>query len=673
MSAVDFKDRRVANGYQKISDGDEANTDTALKVVSSTDNKLGETNQNEVKTAIKGDQDAIITNILKEDGRATGKVPFSTKYQFFKMRGGVWLIILDFFVLLTMQVAGFAKQYYQQWWVVKPVAERSNWEFLQWITILTLSSHAISILRTIYITYIGFRFARMLHFRVNMSLIYASVNKFWDRVPLGRIINRVQTDAGCSEGLGDQTTRFFLCLANGFQQFMIVTWTSSQWLWCAIAVNMLLCYWIFGYFMKAQLEVQRVSQLIRNPINQMYNESLNGLTTIRVFNVQEKILDEFFGKMNKMRSLRLTNYGMEVWLELRYRLYSILITAPSFAAVLIVNPPVGLIALLLTNIMGLSGTVAGMLRQYQNLEKNFIYWERCSNYLDLNKEVGYTDVAKTEDNFKHKLPYIEKWNANASQKIFKTGNVEFKDFTVRYREELPEALKQINLLIESKTKVGIVGRTGAGKTTFISAIYKTFEKYEGRIEIDGKEISSIDLKTLRRNLTIIPQDPHLFEDSLRKNLDPLDEFSDEKIIGILQRLEIWDKFTCKKAVGKLESGLEYKIENNSKNLSQGEKQLLCMARALLHDNKVVLLDEATANIDVVTEAKIQKAIQENFQDATILLIAHRLNTVMFCDKVLVLDKGNVLEYGDKDTLMSDPTSVFGAMVGVDAQIKEYMK
>lgn len=202
-------------------------------------------------------------------------------------------------------------------------------------------------------------------------------------------------------------------------------------------------------------------------------------------------------------------------------------------------------------------------------------------------------------------------------------------------------------------KVGIVGRTGAGKTTFLSAIFRSFDEYIGEVKINGKEISGVDLKQLRQSMTIIPQDPQLFEDTLQHNLDPYGKHEPEEIIKMLKDFEMWDKFSSK-------GGLNFKIDD--KNLGQGEKQLLCMVRAMLNRTGLVLLDEATANIDASTEKKIQNAIQVLFKESTILMIAHRLNTIMFCNKILVLDQGSLLEFDELEVLKNDPESHFGGML-----------
>ena len=205
------------------------------------------------------------------------------------------------------------------------------------------------------------------------------------------------------------------------------------------------------------------------------------------------------------------------------------------------------------------------------------------------------------------------------------GKIVIKRLSIKYRPNLPYVIKDLTLRVRSGCKVGIVGRTGAGKTTLITSLYRTFADYKGEIKIDGVEIRDLGLKVLRQGLTIIPQDPYLFEDTIRNNIDPMSDFSDQAIEDILDDVDLWKKFV------ELE-GLSTKIEKDGGNLSQGEKQLVCMARALLFKKKVVLMDEATSNIDVKTEQTIQKLIKERFVDSTVLVIAHRLNTILHCDK-----------------------------------------
>lgn len=406
----------------------------------------------------------------------------------------------------------------------------------------------------------------------------------------------------------------------------------------------------------------------------MFGECMHGISTVRTFKRQDLIYRKFQAQINQVRSCRIIIFGLYKWLFIRFQLCQLLVIIPTFVTVIYASPDVGMIALLITNIFGISDNIQDLLQEFTAMENNFVSWERCTNYLNLEPEVGYTDIAATHQRFKKKLPLVdEKYNKAMAEGSWPTeGAIEFKDFSVRYRPDLEPAIKCLNLKIEPGKKVGIVGRTGAGKTTFMWTIFKSFETYDGQLLIDGQEISSMDLKRLRMNITVIPQDPHLFDDTLRINLDPLGNFKDADMIVVLQKLGIWEKFDTFKGTED-QRGLNYKIENNAENLAKGEKQLLCMARALLNRNKIILLDEATANIDYITENLIQKALQEYFQDSTILMIAHRLNTIMWCDNILVLEKGEKLEYGDLKDLQKDPNSKFGKLVKLDNDLKEYMK
>jgi len=525
-----------------------------------------------------------------------------------------------------------------------------------------------------------------MNFQLHFKMIYASVNKFWDRVPIGRIVNRLTSDAdksdfdlaGSSNALSSQVLQLLI-------KSLLLCYTSSQLLWICIVGQTVLSWFVYNYFIKAKREIQRLQSILRSPVNQMYSEAMNGMSNIRIFKKQKKVMEDFFGKIDSFRSASQLLFGIDQWLHIRFQFMSMLIVVPGFILVCITKPPIGIIAVLLINILTITDNVQSMLNSTARWEANFVAWERCCKYMDVEPEVGYNDMAQTEYRHKNGLPICPEWKEKQIQQLEedfddneqiqpaqskewpRSGTLQFENYSVRYRPDLDPVLKNLSVTIESGQKVGIVGRTGAGKTTLISSIYRSFQEYEGEIRFDGREISSMDLKTLRRNITVIPQDPHLFNDTIRANLDPLNQYSSSQIVKILKDFEIWEKFQEKN------QGLEYMIENEGQNLSQGEKQLLCMARALLNQNKLILLDEATANIDVITEVKIQNAIENFFKDSTVIIVAHRLNTIMNCDKVWVLDKGSTLEFDYTEELKRDKNSVFGRMCAVNNDIKKYME
>jgi ATP-binding cassette, subfamily C (CFTR/MRP), member 1 len=236
------------------------------------------------------------------------------------------------------------------------------------------------------------------------------------------------------------------------------------------------------------------------------------------------------------------------------------------------------------------------------------------------------------------------------------GKIEFKNFYLRYRPDTELVLKDLTFTIQPKEKIGVVGRTGAGKSTICLALCRIVEADSGEIIIDGRNIANMNLDNLREQIAIIPQDPTLFEGTLRLNLDPENICSNKELKDLLIQASLQDLLL------RDEKGLDQQIEEKGQNLSSGERQLICICRAILRQNKIVLMDEATANIDIKTEETIQKLINEKFSNSTVITIAHRLNTIIHSDKVLVLDKGCVAEFDTPSILLKDITSIFHSLV-----------
>jgi len=236
------------------------------------------------------------------------------------------------------------------------------------------------------------------------------------------------------------------------------------------------------------------------------------------------------------------------------------------------------------------------------------------------------------------------------------GAITFSNVKMRYRPNLPLVLKGISFDIESKEKIGIVGRTGSGKSSLGVCLFRLAELNSGLIKIDGVNIADIGLEDLRSRLSIIPQDPVLFIGTIRYNLDPFEKYTDVAIWEALERTSMKDK------VKMLPEQLDTLVTENGDNFSVGERQLMCMARALLRHSKILLLDEATAAIDSQTDVIVQATLRDVFKDCTILTIAHRLNTVIHCDRILVLQDGKVIEYDKPSVLLANPKSAFSSMM-----------
>ena len=279
-----------------------------------------------------------------------------------------------------------------------------------------------------------------------------------------------------------------------------------------------------------------------------------------------------------------------------------------------------------------------LVRQAADLESNIVAVERIKEYSEITNEPDRTTLAPPPSN----------WPAY--------GSIQFKQYSMRYREGLGLVLKSVYANIKGGEKIGIVGRTGSGKSSLTVALFRLVEPASGSIIIDGIDISKIGLHELRTKLTIIPQDPVLFSGTLRINLDPFQHHSDEDIWNALKLAHLHE------FVNSLEAGLQNEIAEGGENMSIGQRQLICLARALLRKTKVLILDEATAAIDLETDDLIQATIRSEFKDCTILTIAHRLNTIMDYDRIMVLDNGSLIEFDSPKTLVEDQNSIFHSMV-----------
>lgn len=236
------------------------------------------------------------------------------------------------------------------------------------------------------------------------------------------------------------------------------------------------------------------------------------------------------------------------------------------------------------------------------------------------------------------------------------GEIKFVDYSMRYRPDLPLVLKNINLTISSGEKIGICGRTGSGKSSLLLSLYRMVEPASGSIFIDDIDIQQLKTHQLRNNVSIIPQEPTLFSGTIRSNLDPFDSYSDVQIWSALE------KASMKDAIDKLEHGLEAPVVSGGSNFSVGQRQLLCLARAMIRKTRVIILDEATASVDMESDSVIQRTIREHFQNCTVLTIAHRLNTIMDYDRIMVLQQGECVEFDSPKQLVNMENGLFKSML-----------
>lgn len=359
---------------------------------------------------------------------------------------------------------------------------------------------------------------------------------------------------------------------------------------------------------------------------------MNGLTTIRSFGAQQILIKEF----DKIQDLHSSAFYLFIsssrafgfWLDLYCVIYIAIVTASFF----VFGGDGGNVGLAITQAMAMTGMVQWGMRQSAELENTMTAVERVVEYETVDPE---DELESSPDNKPPKT-----WPEN--------GAISFDKLSLRYFPDPTSelVLKDLDFDILPSEKIGIVGRTGAGKSSLINALFR-LSYNEGSIIIDQRDTESMGLHDLRSKISIIPQEPVLFSGTMRYNLDPFDEYSDEKLWAALEEVKLKD------SISDMPAGLQSKISEGGGNFSVGQRQLVCLARAILRENKILVMDEATANVDPQTDALIQTTIRTKFANCTILTIAHRLHTVMDCDKVLVMDAGRLIEYGEPYELLNE--------------------
>jgi len=302
------------------------------------------------------------------------------------------------------------------------------------------------------------------------------------------------------------------------------------------------------------------------------------------------------------------------------------------------------------------------IRNASDVETSIVSVERILEYMSCPQEADWMDDKRTgtEEKDAKKSAEMKSQIAPSPPKSWPTaGSVQFRNFSCRYRAELPLTLRSISAEIRPLEKVGVVGRTGAGKTSMAMALFRIVDATEGCILIDGVDIATVSLYDLRSRITIIPQDPVLFSGTLRFNLDPFDAYDDARLWAALEHAHL------KEFVETQPDRLYHRVSENGENISVGQRQLLCLARAILRRSQLVVLDEATASIDVATDTLIQQTIRSEFIVSTVITIAHRISTVLDYDRIMVLKQGKLVEFDTPKTLLEDRRSLFYELATTD--------
>uniref|UniRef100_A0A8D2LSJ7 Cystic fibrosis transmembrane conductance regulator n=1 Tax=Varanus komodoensis TaxID=61221 RepID=A0A8D2LSJ7_VARKO len=584
-----------------------------------------------------------VLTALPEETRSEGKIGFSIYKKYFAAGANYFIIFILFFLSVLAQVRYLASQIkillmIYAYSILVYLTSQLYFMILHFFPGLTVAAILFSLLRSLLIFHVLVNASQNLHNNMFQSILKAPV-VFFDTNPIGRILNRFTKDIG---HLDDLLPLTFLDLMQTLLQICsVVTVAISVIPWILIPLVPLLILFIFlrRYFLATSRDIKRLESTTRSPVFSHLSSSLQGLWTIRAFKAEQRFQELFDAHQDLHTEAWFLFLTTSRWFAVRLdAICAIFVVAVAFGTLLLARTLVsGQVGLALSYAINIMGMFQWGVRQSAEVENLMISVERVLEYTNLEKEAPWES---------NKRPPLD-WPSE--------GVIGFENVNFAYSKDGPLVLRHLTALIKSKEKVGIVGRTGAGKSSLIAALFRLAEP-QGRIWIDKYLTSELGLHDLRKKISIIPQEPVLFTGTMRKNLDPFNEYNDEELWNSLEEVQL------KEAIEELPDKLETQLAESGSNFSVGQRQLVCLARAILKKNRILIIDEATANVDPRTDELIQKTIREKFLQCTVLTIAHRLNTIIDSDRIMVLDSGRLKEYAEPYILLQEKESLFYKMV-----------
>ncbi|XP_072319302.1 ATP-binding cassette sub-family C member 4 [Eucyclogobius newberryi] len=591
------------------------------------------------------------TQTVVEESRAQGTIKVSLYLKYLRAGANILVLVLMLFINLLAQVSYIMNDWWLAHWSEKQdevnnlneTATNATQEldtdfYLGIYGGLTASTIFLGFLRNFIMFSVFVKSARTLHNRMFNSILRTPV-RFFDINPIGRVLNKFSKDIGQVDAVLPFTFIDFLQLFLMILGVVAVAASVIPLILIPVSVLFVVFIFIRRYFLQTSRNVKRIEATTRSPVFSHLSSSLHGLWTIRAFGATERFQIIFDAHQDRHSAAWFLFLTTSRWFALRLDgLCSIFVTVTTFGCLILRDQlDAGSVGLVLTYSVTLMGMFQWGVRQSAEVENMMTSVERVVEYTELESEAPWETKKKPPPNWPSK------------------GLVTFDEVSFSYNPEGPVVLHNLKAIFRPREKVGIVGRTGAGKSSLVSALFRLSEP-EGKIYIDGILTSELGLHDLRQRMSIIPQDPVLFTGTMRKNLDPFNQHTSEELWTALDEVQL------KSVVEELPGRLETVLAESGSNFSVGQRQLVCLARAVLRKNRILVIDEATANVDPRTDELIQQTIREKFKDCTVVTIAHRLNTIMDSDRILVLDSGKISAYDEPYTLLQDHEGIFYKMV-----------
>lgn len=574
-----------------------------------------------------------------------GLVRFETFVKYSKAMGGCYWGVIGLALFAITQASSLITIALMGRWSERNPADQDSWDILSLVTGMGVLVVCLGAIRALVSFYLTVKASQRLHETMTKSVLRAKI-EFFDTNPLGRILNRFSADIGSNDDLLPHTLfdflmLLFLCLGSIITAVVVLPYTL-------IALPPLGWYFlrVRRFFITSTREMKRLEGLARSPIFAMLSESLSGVATIRTNESLQYFQKKFVAAHDSHSRAYFSFIAASRWVGFRMDAVAFLFLAVcTFLSVLLtqhgwIDVDPAILGLALTTLLQITGLFQYCIRQSAEVVNQMVSVERVMGFGNLPSE------AEIELDFDKE---ISDWPRD--------GSIVVEDLSARYRATLPLSLENISLEIPSGSHVGVVGRTGSGKSTLMQCLFRLLEAENGSIKISGVDIKEIGLHKLRTSLSVIPQVPVLFSGcTIRENLDPFSKYTDESLSTVLHDVKMWD------AIQELPKRWNTIVSEGGSNFSTGQRQLLCLARAILRKNRFLILDEPTANVDRHTDQLLQEALHKSFSSSTILSVAHRLDTVIESNYVLVLGNGKVLEYGEPAALLEKKDGYFFSMV-----------
>ncbi|XP_042247990.1 multidrug resistance-associated protein 1 isoform X1 [Thunnus maccoyii] len=626
-AAVDHTD----NDESEPKKGTKALENGSVTALAGSESKLSQTGK-DGEVLNKKAKNPEVGKLTEADKASTGRVKLSVFCAYLKAIG-VLLSCISLLLFLAHHLVSLFSNYWLSLWTDDPVVNGTQpyrQTRLGVYGALGLSQGLAVFGYSLSMSIGGILASRCLH----QSMLYdvlRSPMSFFEQTPSGNLVNRFAKEMDTIDSVIPSIIKMFMGSMFNVMGSCVIILIATPLVSIIIPFLGLLYFFVQRFYVASSRQLKRLESVSRSPIYTHFNETLLGTSVIRAFGEQERFIRESDNRVDRNQKAYYPSIVANRWLAVRLEFVGncIVSFAALFAVIARESLSPGIMGLSISYALQLTASLTWLVRMSSDVETNIVAVEKVKEYSDTKKEAEWKREAST-------LP--PGWPTE--------GCIDVRGFGLRYRHDLDLAIRDITIKINGGEKVGIVGRTGAGKSSLTLGLFRIIEAAEGQIFIDGVDIAQLGLHELRSRITIIPQDPVLFSGSLRMNLDPFDSYTDEEVWRAVEFSHL------KSFVSGLPDKLSHECSEGGENLSVGQRQLLCLARALLRKTKVLVLDEATAAVDMETDNLIQSTIRSQFEDCTVLTIAHRLNTIMDYTRVLVLDKGEIAEFDSPSNLIA---------------------